>query len=230
MLAKATRRPKTVTSHHITLESVLPVAACDHQYSGCAGAIASLSLSGGCIMEMRKDGDHRAIYLPPRSLLIMAGASRYEWLHYIPHRKSDVVCGVTVPRSQRRVSFTFRKVRSPPPPLSTRPPAFPEGHLKPNLIPFPYTIATKFSSPPCSIKSSLHSRSRCSMTASRIFVFVTPSPLTISDNLTIYFFPESVNCMPSKEVRIECVGTNTHQPVLSFISKRLDYPGTLFAL
>ncbi len=74
-----------------------------------AGAIASLSLSGGCIMEMRKDGEHRAIYLPARSLLIMAGASRYEWLHYIPHRKSDVVQGAAIPR-QRRVSFTFRKV------------------------------------------------------------------------------------------------------------------------
>ena len=67
-------------------------------------------------MEMRKGGNHRAIYLAPRSLLIMAGASRYEWLHYIPHRKSDTVHGAAVPRSKRRVSFTFRKVGPPPPP------------------------------------------------------------------------------------------------------------------
>jgi len=68
-------------------------------------------------MEMRKGGEHRAVYLPPRSLLIMSGASRYEWLHYIPHRKSDMVQGLAVPRSQRRVSFTFRKVLPPYPVL-----------------------------------------------------------------------------------------------------------------
>lgn len=74
------------------------------------GAIVSLSLAGGCVMEMRKGDEKRAIYLPARSLVIMAGPSRYEWQHYIPHRKSDKVQGITVPRSARRVSFTFRKV------------------------------------------------------------------------------------------------------------------------
>ena len=61
-------------------------------------------------MEMRRGEEKRAVYLPPRSLLIMAGAARYEWQHYIPHRKSDRVQGVIVPRSHRRVSFTFRQV------------------------------------------------------------------------------------------------------------------------
>ena len=62
-------------------------------------------------MEMRKGEEKRAVYLPPRSLLIMAESARYEWLHYIPHRKADMVQGVNIPRSRRRVSFTFRKVR-----------------------------------------------------------------------------------------------------------------------
>ena len=40
----------------------------------------------------------------------MAGPARYEWQHYIPHRKNDLINGVLIPRSKRRVSFTFRQV------------------------------------------------------------------------------------------------------------------------
>lgn len=29
----------------------------------------------------------RAIYLPPRSLLLLSGEARYAWHHYIPHHK-----------------------------------------------------------------------------------------------------------------------------------------------
>ena len=61
-------------------------------------------------MEMRKGSEKRAVYLPARSLLIMSGPARYEWQHYIPHRKSDRVCGISIPRAHRRVSLTFRQV------------------------------------------------------------------------------------------------------------------------
>ena len=61
-------------------------------------------------MEMRLGSQHRAIYLPPRSLLVMAGPARYQWQHYIPHRKSDMVDGMRLPRAPRRVSLTFRQV------------------------------------------------------------------------------------------------------------------------
>lgn len=80
------------------------------QPGAVAGAIVSLSLSGPCVMEMRKGTERTAVYLPARSLLIMDGPARYEWQHYIPHRKSDRVQGVSIPRAHRRVSFTFRKV------------------------------------------------------------------------------------------------------------------------
>eukprot|EP00873_Tetraselmis_striata_P033272 jgi/Tetstr1/453536/TSEL_040504.t1 len=75
-------------------------------HSAFAGPILSLSLAGDTVMEFRRDGERRALLLPRRSLLVMAGEARYAWAHYIPHRKSDVV-----PRPPRRVSFTFRKVR-----------------------------------------------------------------------------------------------------------------------
>lgn len=99
--------------------------------------IFSLSLAGPCIMEFRKypkgswrapivlnraDEDisqepectRKAIFLPPRSMLLMSGEGRYAWHHYIPHHKIDDVGGQVIKRSSRRVSFTFRKVRMGP--------------------------------------------------------------------------------------------------------------------
>lgn len=99
-------------------------------HSAFEGAIAALSLAGPCVMEFRRppavaaaEGcgrqgaspvraeERRAVWLPPRSLLVMAGEARYAWAHYIPHRKEDIVGGRAVRRADRRVSFTFRKVR-----------------------------------------------------------------------------------------------------------------------
>ena len=81
-------------------------------HSAFEDLIFSLSLAGPCIMEFRKyeNGDwlprvgssavtkigspeddsnflRRAIYLPPRSLLLLSGEARYAWHHYIPHHK-----------------------------------------------------------------------------------------------------------------------------------------------
>lgn len=103
------------------------------------GAIVILSLGSDLVMELRKGDDHRPVLLSRRSLLILAGESRYAWLHYIPHRKSDwlgpgstnTVCstdgtGGTAGREQqglgaggilqrgRRVSLTMRQVRGRP--------------------------------------------------------------------------------------------------------------------
>ncbi|CAL5188342.1 unnamed protein product [Lathyrus oleraceus] len=106
-------------------------------HSAFEDLIFSLSLAGPCIMEFRRyeDGDwrprvasstvtkvespedgsnciKRAIYLPPRSLLLLSGEARYAWHHYIPHHKIDKVNGRVIRRASRRVSFTIRKVRA----------------------------------------------------------------------------------------------------------------------
>ncbi|KAL2348770.1 hypothetical protein Fmac_002770 [Flemingia macrophylla] len=106
-------------------------------HSAFEDLIFSLSLSGPCIMEFRQyeNGDwlprvassadakienpedhtsfiRRAIYLPPRSLLLLSGEARYAWHHYIPHHKIDKVNDRVIRRASRRVSFTFRKVRA----------------------------------------------------------------------------------------------------------------------
>ncbi|XP_030481304.2 alkylated DNA repair protein ALKBH8 homolog [Cannabis sativa] len=106
-------------------------------HSAFEGLILSLSLAGPCIMEFRRyeDGDwnskaslgfdmensktdsnfvRRAIHLPPRSMLMLFGEARYAWHHYIPHHKIDMVNDEVIRRGARRVSFTFRKVRTNP--------------------------------------------------------------------------------------------------------------------
>ncbi|URE18978.1 2OG-Fe(II) oxygenase superfamily [Musa troglodytarum] len=101
--------------------------------------IFSLSTAGPCIMEFRRYPEgtwchptasvneihedspllssnftRKAIFLPPRSMLLMSGEGRYAWHHYIRHRKVDPVGEKAIRRSSRRVSFTFRKVREGP--------------------------------------------------------------------------------------------------------------------
>jgi alkylated DNA repair protein alkB family protein 8 len=129
-------------------------------HSAFGPAIFSLSLAGNAVMEFRRladggDGgeeeagkaparpsvaERRAVALPRRSMLALAGEARYEWQHYIPHRKRDVVLAtererwdsearvsdaeeketrqgvktrkpVSVKRAPRRVSLTFRERR-----------------------------------------------------------------------------------------------------------------------
>lgn len=74
--------------------------------------IASLSLGSSCIMNFTHKLDKTQKYsvlLDPGSLIVLSDQARYNWLHEIPIRKSDLWNGVRYPR-QRRVSLTFRKV------------------------------------------------------------------------------------------------------------------------
>ena len=74
--------------------------------------IVSLSLGSGCIMDFTNKHDMQKkipMWLEPRSLIVLYGEARYEWLHGISPRKSDNWNGHKYER-QRRVSLTFRKV------------------------------------------------------------------------------------------------------------------------
>jgi alkylated DNA repair protein alkB homolog 8 len=85
-------------------------------------AAASIRLDYSPLSEVdgtNHDGDQpkpvrKYVYLPPRSLLILTGESRYNWSHGISPRKFDKLNGDLVPRG-RRVSFTFRHVVKPGP-------------------------------------------------------------------------------------------------------------------
>ncbi|XP_056012477.1 alkylated DNA repair protein alkB homolog 8-like isoform X2 [Ostrea edulis] len=80
--------------------------------------IMSLSLGSQVLMDFyHPDGRQLSVLLPPRSLLIMTGESRYVWSHGITPRKSDIIPSDegnlnVVPRGVR-TSFTFRKIIHP---------------------------------------------------------------------------------------------------------------------
>ncbi|WP_421580055.1 alpha-ketoglutarate-dependent dioxygenase AlkB [Shinella sp. M31] len=73
--------------------------------------IISISLLSQCEMVFRERSSSRslAVLLHPRSGILLKEASRYDWTHEIPARKSDVTDGTRVNRG-RRISLTFRKV------------------------------------------------------------------------------------------------------------------------
>lgn len=56
-----------------------------------------------------------AVYVPPRSLIVMTGECRYGWTHGIAERRADTLCEnlPTVPRGNR-VSLTWRRGRDAP--------------------------------------------------------------------------------------------------------------------
>ena len=84
---------------------------------------ASLSLKSGVTMHFKKAPEDdevvtKDLYLMPRSLIIFSGEVRYNWLHSIALRKIDRVVqegenfNSLLKFRNRRVSLTFRKVKS----------------------------------------------------------------------------------------------------------------------
>lgn len=79
-------------------------------YSPFGPTVVSLSLGSACVMDLVSVDDPQtkhAIDLAPRSLLVLGGEARTEWMHGIAARRSDRVDGHKRARA-RRVSITFR--------------------------------------------------------------------------------------------------------------------------
>ncbi|ELR19408.1 methyltransferase domain containing protein [Acanthamoeba castellanii str. Neff] len=85
-------------------------------HSAFHDGIISLSLGSSCVMTLSlpDSSQHKSVFLPRRSLLVMTGAARYQWRHAIPFRRYDCVHGQLIKREGKRVSFTFRRVRGHP--------------------------------------------------------------------------------------------------------------------
>ena len=74
--------------------------------------IVSMSLASSCIMYFTNKLDHTLkipVLLEPRSIVVLTGHARYEWLHSITARRYDEWESNRLERG-RRVSLTFRKV------------------------------------------------------------------------------------------------------------------------
>ncbi|XP_053963945.1 alkylated DNA repair protein alkB homolog 8 [Anastrepha ludens] len=86
-------------------------------HSAFLDPILALSLSGEVVMDFRRCVERKSLTLLRRSMLIMSGASRYDWTHGITPRTLDVVpseTGLTVKARTRRISLTFRRLRRGP--------------------------------------------------------------------------------------------------------------------
>lgn len=72
----------------------------------------ALGLKSGTSMHF-KDPQQNSIdlYIEPRSLMVFSGEVRYNWLHSIAQRKIDRIEELLKFR-QRRVSLTFRKIKT----------------------------------------------------------------------------------------------------------------------
>lgn len=75
-------------------------------------SVAILSLGSGLMMDFVRPADKarqdvRSYYLHRRSLLLIAGEARYQWMHGIAPRRADKICGLIRPRG-RRLSIMFR--------------------------------------------------------------------------------------------------------------------------
>lgn len=73
--------------------------------------VLSLSLGSACVMnfQSKSAGMITPKLLQSRSLLVFRGEARYNWMHGISPRKSDIFDGISYNRS-RRISLTFRNV------------------------------------------------------------------------------------------------------------------------
>eukprot|EP00397_Hematodinium_sp_SG-2012_P057962 GEMP01072940.1.p1 GENE.GEMP01072940.1~~GEMP01072940.1.p1 ORF type:complete len:306 (+),score=48.21 GEMP01072940.1:117-1034(+) len=73
-----------------------------------------ISLAAPITMDFATDDSKQSFYVPRRSKMVFAGAARFQYLHGIASRTTDVVDGRLMDR-QRRISLTFRNLRRPGP-------------------------------------------------------------------------------------------------------------------
>lgn len=78
----------------------------------CFGhTIVSLSLLSTCVMDFEKFNSYQkeSIVLEPGALLVLSGKARYDWMHSIAARKTDIIDDQEIQRT-RRISLTFRNM------------------------------------------------------------------------------------------------------------------------
>eukprot|EP01127_Copromyxa_protea_P019331 TRINITY_DN623_c0_g2_i1.p1 TRINITY_DN623_c0_g2~~TRINITY_DN623_c0_g2_i1.p1 ORF type:complete len:593 (-),score=135.34 TRINITY_DN623_c0_g2_i1:13-1680(-) len=80
-------------------------------HSAFEDGLVSLSLASQVVMDLKHpDGTIANVPLPPRSILVLTGESRFLWSHGINARKTDTI-GNSIIERKKRISLTFRKVR-----------------------------------------------------------------------------------------------------------------------
>ena len=98
--------------NQLTLNEYVPgigiASHCD-THSAFTDTIAVVSLCGAITMDFHDTTNKKvSVIIPARSLLLMAGESRYGWRHSIASRRTDRGLDGTTHTRDRRVSLTFR--------------------------------------------------------------------------------------------------------------------------
>jgi alkylated DNA repair protein alkB family protein 8 len=85
---------------------------CD-THSAFTDTIAVVSLLNPIVMDFVSHDNAKkvSVIIPPRSLMLMSGESRYGWRHAIASRKTDLSLDGTPAARERRVSLTFRRIQ-----------------------------------------------------------------------------------------------------------------------
>ena len=100
--------------NQLTINEYVPgvgiASHCD-THSAFTDTIAVVSLGSPITMDFVSACNSKrvSVRIPPRSLFLMTGESRYGWRHGIASRKTDVECSGDVVNRGRRVSLTFRQ-------------------------------------------------------------------------------------------------------------------------
>jgi alkylated DNA repair dioxygenase AlkB len=96
-------------------EYIPPLGIAPHRdYPAFGPTIACVSLGSDIILDfIHRDRDQRIpVQVPARSLWIITGPARSEWLHGIAPRRTDLISGERRKRT-RRISITFRTAKNP---------------------------------------------------------------------------------------------------------------------
>lgn len=106
--AFSTLPDQAIVNEYLPGQGIAPHVDCEP----CFGEnIVSITLCSGCQMDFTQKHSKVkfSVWLAPRSAIVLSGESRYDWLHGISKRKSDIVDEVAVNRA-RRISLTYRTV------------------------------------------------------------------------------------------------------------------------
>jgi alkylated DNA repair dioxygenase AlkB len=100
---------QVIVNEYLPGQGIAPHIDCEP----CFGPeIATLSLGDEYPMNFRHTitNEEFQLFLPPGSICVLSGESRYFWTHKIAKRKSDLLPGGGRKARLRRVSVTFRSV------------------------------------------------------------------------------------------------------------------------
>lgn len=111
-------QPEQLTINKYEIGQGIPPHVDTH--SAFTSEIISLSLLSDVVMDFKSASEKRTrtVDLKRRSLLVMTGASRYDWTHGITPRRYDIVpaggdssTALTCRERRVRISFTFRRLQ-----------------------------------------------------------------------------------------------------------------------